>query len=126
MSLVKIIKGLNQKITNLESNTPRQTVEVIPEGNGNNPNHLEGTPQVNIDRGSIFSTRSGRNKRSAKVPDPKKLGSYKQDKVKYEDQQVEIRKKLAINTNYYDNKRTKIYQVQTVTEGDTCNDPDQT
>ena len=44
MSLVKMIKELNQKITNLESNTPRQTVEVILGRNDNNSNHLEGTP----------------------------------------------------------------------------------
>ena len=44
MSLVKMIEGLNQNIINLESNTPRQTVEVIPGGNGNHPSHLEGTP----------------------------------------------------------------------------------
>ena len=44
ISLIKIIKGLNQKITNIESNTPRQTVEVISGGNGNHPSHLEGTP----------------------------------------------------------------------------------
>jgi len=122
MSLVKMIEGLNQNIINLESNTPRQTVEVIPGGNGNNPDHPEGTPQVNIDRGSVFSTRSGRNKRSAKVPDPEKLGSHKQDKVKYEDWQVEIREKLAINADHYDNERAKMYQVWTVTEGDARQD----
>ena len=44
MSFVKIIKRLNQKIINIESNTPRQTIEVILEGNDNNSNHLEGTP----------------------------------------------------------------------------------
>ena len=44
VSMMKMIEGLNQKITNIESNTPRQTVEVISGGNGNHPNHLEGTP----------------------------------------------------------------------------------
>ena len=81
-----MIKRLNQKIINLEFNTPRQTIEVILGGNDNNFNYFEGTPQINIDRSSVFSTRSERNKRSVKVPDPKKLGFYKQDKVKYEDQ----------------------------------------